>query len=88
MARHDESAKDWGALGDQALVPSAIAFKPKINRRNGAGAQQKIGAANGGTDTAGEAQGGRERTVNTADRLVGQSGQVQVTAKSRANVDA
>ena len=24
LARHDDSAKEWGALGSQALVPSAI----------------------------------------------------------------
>ena len=77
MARHDEYAKDWGALGAWALVHIAITYKPKINsrivqgERNGAGAQQKSGATNGGTDTAGEAQGGRERTVNAAARLVG-----------------
>ena len=24
LARHDAAAKEWGALGDRALVPSAI----------------------------------------------------------------
>ena len=33
LACHDESAKEWVALGAQALVPSAISYKPKINIR-------------------------------------------------------
>ena len=33
MACHDDSAKDWGALGDRALVSSAISYEPKINSR-------------------------------------------------------
>ena len=31
LARHDNAAKDWGALGAWALVPSAITYVPKIN---------------------------------------------------------
>ena len=30
---HYDAAKEWGALGYQALVPSAITYKPKINSR-------------------------------------------------------
>ena len=48
--------------------------------RAGAGAQQDGGAADGGTDTEGEAQGGRERKVNGAVRLAGMLVQVQVLA--------
>ena len=33
LARHDEAAKEWGALGSRALVPSAIIYEPKINSR-------------------------------------------------------
>ena len=33
MARNDDSPKEWGALGSRALVPSAITYEPKINRR-------------------------------------------------------
>ena len=33
MARHDDAAKEWGALGARALVPSAITYEPKINSR-------------------------------------------------------
>ena len=29
LARHDEAAKEWGALGARALVSSAITYKPK-----------------------------------------------------------
>ena len=42
----------------------------------------------GGTDTVGESQGGRVRTVNRAARLVGQLGQVEVPAESRVDVSA
>ena len=31
LAQHNDAAKEWGALGDQALVPSAINYKPKSN---------------------------------------------------------
>ena len=68
---HDGAAKDWGALGSRALVPSAITYEPKINsrtlqgERTGDGAHQEGGEANGSTDTVG-------RTVHRAARLVGQ----------------
>ena len=26
LARHDDVAKEWGALGDRAIVPSAITY--------------------------------------------------------------
>ena len=61
LARNYDAAKEWGALGDRALVPSAITYEPKINNT---------------TETVGEAQEGRESTVNRADKLVGQLGQV------------
>ena len=73
LARHDDNAKEWGAFGARALVPSAITYEPKINSRSvqgertGAGARQEGGEANGGTETVG-------RTVNGAARLVGQLG--------------
>ena len=51
-----------------------------------AGARQEGGAADGGTETVGEAQGGRARTVNGTVRLVGMTVQVQVPAESRADV--
>ena len=33
LALNDNAAKEWGALGAQALVSSAITYKPKINSR-------------------------------------------------------
>ena len=87
IARHDDAAKEWGALGDRALVPSAITYEPKINsrtvqgERTGAGARQQEGEADGGTETIGW-------TVNGATRLAGQRGQVVVPAESRADVYA
>ena len=54
LAQHDESAKEWVALGAWALVPSEISYKPKISsrivqgERTGAGARQDSEAAKGG----------------------------------------
>ena len=81
-------------FGSRALVPSAITYKPKINsrtvqgERTRAGERQEGGEADGGTDNVGEAQGGRGRTVNRADRLVGQLGQVVVPTELRADASA
>ena len=53
LARHDDSAKEWGALGVRALVPIVITYEPKINNRtvqvdrNRAGARQNSGTADG-----------------------------------------
>ena len=86
LGRHDDAAKEWGALGDQALAPSSTTYEPKINRRTvqgertGARAQQGGGGADGGADTVGAAQECRVRTVNGADILVGQPRQVVVPA--------
>ena len=55
LAHHDDSAKEWVALGARALVPSNITYEPKINsrtvqgERTGAGARQEGGEADGGT---------------------------------------
>ena len=84
---HDDTAKEWGALGAQALVPSAITYKPKINsrtvqgERTGSKAWQEGGEADSGTDTVG-------RTVDGAARLVGQTGQVVVPIESRPDVSS
>ena len=78
MGRHDDAAKEWGDLVSRDLVPSAITYEPRINSRNvqgertGAEAWQDEGVADGGTDTAGDAQVGSGRTVNRAARLVWQ----------------
>ena len=59
LAQHDDAAKEWGALGARALVPSAITYKPKINSRTvqgestGSGARQEVGEAGGGIETVG-----------------------------------
>ena len=82
LERQDDAAKEWGSIGARALIPSAIIYEPKIDsrtvqeERTEAGAQQEGGEYDGGADTVGEAHGGRERTVNGADRLLGQPGQV------------
>ena len=33
LARNNDAAKEWDALGAQALVPSTITYEPKINIR-------------------------------------------------------
>ena len=87
LARHNDNAKEWCALGYQALVPSAITYEPKINSRTvqGGGDRGKNAAgqrgANGGTDTV-------ERTGNGSARLEVQPGQLVVPAESRADVSA
>ena len=30
IAQHDDTAKEWGTLGYQAIFPSAITYQPKI----------------------------------------------------------
>ena len=67
MARHDDAAKEWGALGFWALVPSAITYEPKINsrtvqgERTRAGARQEGEEADGGTETVGRTGNGASR---------------------------
>ena len=84
---HGDTAKEWGALGARALVPSAITYEPRINsrtvqgERTGSEARQEGGEADSGTDTVG-------RTVDGAARLVGQTGQVVVPAELRADVSS
>ena len=57
LARNDDAAKEWGALGSRALVPNAINYEPKINSRTvhgestRAGGGKNSGASDGGTDT-------------------------------------
>ena len=33
IVRNDNAAKEWGAFGSRALIPSAITYEPKINSR-------------------------------------------------------
>ena len=63
LARHDDAAKEWGALGARDIIPSAITYEPKINNRKvqgemtGAGAQLGNGTADSGTVISGNIQG-------------------------------
>ena len=89
LARHDDDAKEWGALEYQALIPGAIKYKPKINNgilqgeKTGIGARQDSRTAKGGADTVGEAQGGSGSgpIVKKSAVLTGRPGQVQVPAE-------
>ena len=87
LARHDDAAKEWVNLGARSLVSSAITYTPKTNsmtvqgESTRAGAPQEGGEADGGTDTVGEAQKSRAKTVNGAARLIGQPVQVVVPAE-------
>ena len=77
LAWHNDAAKEWVALGSQALFPSASTYKPKITSRTvqgartGDGARQGGGISEGGVDIVEESQGGSEWNVDTADRLSG-----------------
>ena len=79
LERHDDAAKEWGALGARSLVPIAITYYHKINGktvqggRTGTGTRQEEGESDGGIDTVG-------RMVNGAASLVGQPGQAVVPA--------
>ena len=92
LVRHYDAAKEWGALASRALVPSAITYEPKINRRTvqrertRAGAWQESGTADGGADIVGESKGGSGRTANRAARVSGRLLQVQVPAELRVDV--
>ena len=44
LARRDDAAKEWGALGAWALVPSAITYETKINSRTVQGERTGAGA--------------------------------------------
>ena len=69
MERHNDNAKEWGTLGSQDLLPSAITYKPRINRRTVQGKRTWYGSQQDG----GTANGG-------AVILVRRSGQVEVPA--------
>ena len=53
LAWNNVVAKEWGALSDQAINPSAIYYEPKINiravqgERNGSGAGVAMGEQEG-----------------------------------------
>ena len=70
FARHDDSAKEWGAFASRTLVPSDITYEPKINsrtlqeERTGAVVRQEYGIANGGMDIAGDTQEGSVPKLN------------------------
>ena len=76
MARHNDAAKEWGALSDQALNPSAISYGPEINSRtvqgdrNGSGSQVAMGSQEGEAKKYGE----------------GATGQAKVPDESRADI--
>ena len=91
---HNDAAKEWGALGSWALVPSAITYEPKINSRIIKGERTRVGArkdggtAKGGADTIRDDQGGSGWTVNELAILARRPGQVEVPAELRSDVSA
>ena len=74
MVRHDNYAKDWGAIGSWDLTPSAIYYKHQTNSRTvhmkltGSGARREGETSEYGIDIDGKVQGGRinEHTRNGA----------------------
>ena len=75
LARYNDAAKEWVALGAWALVPSAITYEPKINSRTVQGERTRDGErhdggeADGGTETIVESQGDRGITVNSVEKF-------------------
>ena len=43
LVRHDDAAKEWGALGARDLIPSDIIYKPKISSRTVQGERTRAG---------------------------------------------
>ena len=94
MARHDDAAKEWGAIKSWSLFPTVISYERKINsrtlqeERTGSGVRQDGVTVEGGAVISRESQGGGGSgwTVNGADVLVGSPGQVQVPEELRAYV--
>ena len=75
LARHNDAAKEWGALSARAINPSAISYKPKIKsrtvqvERNGAGAQVVTREQDGGRRTARRARQDRQRCIMSHRRM-------------------
>ena len=80
------SAKEWGALGDRAITPSAKSYKPKIYIRKVQGERTRLGALRegetdkGGTAIDRESQGGWINGQTKAAELVRRPGKVTVSA--------
>ena len=93
---HDNAVKEWGALGDRALTPSAISYEPQINSRivqgemTGSGARRERETSKGSTDIVGESQcaGINGRSRNGVDGLERTKVQVSVPAELRSDVSA
>ena len=88
LERHDDASKESGNLGDRALIPIAISYKPKINSktvqggRTGSGVQQEVGTFKGSTVIIKETQwlGGSVQARNGAAVLAMRLVQVEVPA--------
>ena len=52
MVPHSDATREWGAIGDRVMTPSAIYYKPHIESRNVAGGKaQGWGKDHGGIGT-------------------------------------
>ena len=66
MARHNDAAKEGGALSAEALNPSAISYEPKINSRNVQVERNGSGARVATGEQEGEEQEDKEGTTGQA----------------------
>ena len=73
MARHDDAAKDWGALGSRALVPSAITYEPKINSRTVQGERTGAGIPDPRSSAESAYNTSKEDSRELVDSLLGGS---------------
>ena len=76
MTGHNDTAKEWGALSDRAINPSAISYEPKINSRAVQGERNGSNARVATIEQNGEEQDGEE----------GATRQETVPEESRADV--
>ena len=75
LARHNDAAKEWGALSTQSINTSDISYKPKINNGTVQGERNRDRAR----VATGEREGGEQ------DDKEGATGQATVPDKSRAD---
>ena len=91
LIRHDNAAKEWGALGPQGLTPSNMYYEPCINirmvqgERPGAGAKMTEGEAWNNAAT-GNQENGSRRSGGTGEVTLGEKNREEDPEEMRANV--
>ena len=92
LAQHDDTAKEWGALGYRDIFLSVITYEPKIKIRTVQG--EECGRTLGHPKVVRtllekpKMSGGSEQTVKGEAVISRRLGQVEVPAESRTDVSA